>query len=174
MCSSAVHLADTRPHSPTTLAHESIIHSIYSEADHAPTCAYHIFPFPIWQLGSHNITLFLRWRSESTLHHPARRTPRQHALLLCQPRPSSYTLPAVHYYLSTTDDRTKLIAKHVKHVYKASNPQRKSSPYYDPIACHSTCHSLVRVRHHEPRQPYNHREIDTPRSLDIRLPEAWG
>jgi len=138
MCSSAVHLADTRPLSPTTLAYESIIHSIYGEADHAPTCAYRLLPFPIWQLGSHNITLFLRWRSESTLHHPARRTHVDTRYCCVNLRPSFYTPPAVHYYLSTTDDRTKLIAKHVKHVHKASNLQRKSSPYYDPITCRST------------------------------------
>ena len=48
LCSSAVHLADTRPHSPTTVAYESITHTsfigstyaIYREADHAPTFAY--------------------------------------------------------------------------------------------------------------------------------------
>jgi hypothetical protein len=45
---STVHLADTRPHSPTTLTYESVTHigtigsthAIDGEADHAPTCAY--------------------------------------------------------------------------------------------------------------------------------------
>jgi len=59
-----VHLADPRFHSPTTLAYESITHTsfigsthaIYREADHAPTCPYRL-PFPVCQLGSHNIAL---------------------------------------------------------------------------------------------------------------------
>ena len=50
ICSSTVHLADTRPHSPATLdngplPHTSIIgssHIIHGEAGHAPTCL-HIF-----------------------------------------------------------------------------------------------------------------------------------
>jgi len=62
MCSSTVHLADTRLHSHTPLTYESITHTsttgsthaIYGEADHAPTCAYCLLSFPICQLGSHN------------------------------------------------------------------------------------------------------------------------
>ena len=63
-CSSTAHPADTRPHSRTTLAYEPITHTsfidsthaIYREADHAPTCAYHLLSFPSCPLGSHNIT----------------------------------------------------------------------------------------------------------------------
>ena len=63
MCSLTVHLADTRPHSPTTLAYEdspSIIgssHTIYGETGHEQTCAYRLLSFPICQPGSHNIAL---------------------------------------------------------------------------------------------------------------------
>jgi hypothetical protein len=67
MCSSTVHLADTRPYSPITLAykpttHTSCIgstHAIYGESDHALTCAYRCPSFSISQLVSHNIMLRL-------------------------------------------------------------------------------------------------------------------
>jgi hypothetical protein len=62
---STVHLADTRPHSPSTLTYEPIthtsiigsIHAIYGEVDYAPKCAYRLLSYPICQLGSHNVTL---------------------------------------------------------------------------------------------------------------------
>ena len=58
-----VHLADTRPYSPTALAYKSITHAnvlgsshaIYGKADHAPTCAYRLPSFPIVNLA--HITL---------------------------------------------------------------------------------------------------------------------
>jgi len=50
MCSSTVHLADTRPQSTT--------HAIYGEADHAPTCMYRFFRFPFVHL-THITLLFL-------------------------------------------------------------------------------------------------------------------
>ena len=54
-----VHVTDTRPHSPTTVAYESITHAsiigssytIYGEADHASTCAYRLPSFPIINLA---------------------------------------------------------------------------------------------------------------------------
>jgi hypothetical protein len=63
---STVHLADTRPHSPTALtyepiAHTSIIgstHAIYGEVDNTPICAYRLLSYPICQLGSYNVMLF--------------------------------------------------------------------------------------------------------------------
>jgi len=63
MCPSTVHLADTRPQSPSTLGYESIhtsfigsTHAIYREADHALKCAYRFLLLPICPFGSHNIT----------------------------------------------------------------------------------------------------------------------
>jgi len=61
MCPSTVYLADTRPHSRTTLAYESITHTstinsthaTYGEAYHASTCAYRLLSFSICQLGSY-------------------------------------------------------------------------------------------------------------------------
>jgi len=65
MFSSTVHLADTPPHSRTTLAYESITHTstinsthaIYGEADCAPTCAYRLPSFPFVNLAHPNIAL---------------------------------------------------------------------------------------------------------------------
>ena len=58
-----VHLADTQPHSPTTLPYESITHTIitgsshviYGKADYAPTCTYRLPSLPIVHLA--HITL---------------------------------------------------------------------------------------------------------------------
>jgi len=100
----------------------------------------------------------------------------------------SSSSPAVHCYLSTTDDVTKLLAEHVKHVHNASDSQRSSNSNagpththqhncercydYDPIRCHSTVvitlFAYVIVSHSHPR-------MDTLRSLAIcRLPEVLG
>jgi len=62
MCSLTVHLADTRPHSRTTLTYESITHTsliggtyaIYREADHGLPCVYRLLSFSSRPLGSHN------------------------------------------------------------------------------------------------------------------------
>jgi len=78
MLTSTVHLADTRPHSPATLAYKSITrtsiiastHTIYGEADHAPTCVYRLLSSPICQLGSHNIMLSHSYFFPDDAHAP--------------------------------------------------------------------------------------------------------
>ena len=83
-CTSTVHFADTRPHSPTTFAYESIIHrrtisntyTIDCENGHPPICAYCHLSFPICQLGSHNIALShcFSTYSDATQNCPQRTT----------------------------------------------------------------------------------------------------
>jgi len=78
MCSSTVHLADTRPHIPPTVAHKYITHTsfisnthaTYGEAGHAPTYVYRLLLFPICQLGSHNITFSHRFVHDDALNLP--------------------------------------------------------------------------------------------------------
>jgi len=122
MCPSTVHLADTRPHNPTTLANGSIIHTsligsthaIYREADHALTCAYRLLSFPICQLGSHNITLLIAFFPDGALNPPSSSPPpylRRHVFAGNAVSTSGHhflffqTPPAIHYHSSTTDDR---------------------------------------------------------------------
>jgi len=67
MCSSTTHLADTRPHSCTTLTYESTTHTsfigsthnIYREANHALPCGYCLLSFSVCPLGSHNVTCLI-------------------------------------------------------------------------------------------------------------------
>jgi hypothetical protein len=139
---STVYIANTQPHSPTTLAYESITHTsiihstraIYGEADHALTCPYRLLSFPICQLGSHNIRLSYKKNSDDTLiplciiASPAPASTHIRRRYRCVNLRPSQTPPAVHYYLSTTYSMTKLIAGHVKHVHNANNSQRYSNP----------------------------------------------
>ena len=106
-CCSTVHFADTRPHSPTTLAYESIIHrstisnthTIYRENEHAPTCAYRHLSFPICQLGSHNIALShcVSTYSGASLNSPQRTTGPIKSLRTS----STCTKPATHSATAT-------------------------------------------------------------------------
>jgi len=161
MCSLGVHLADTRPHSPATLAYESITHTgyigstraIYGEADHAPTCAYRLLSLPNCQLSPHNVTLSHRFfsRSESpftiaTAVPTSTRICRWYCCINIWPSFFFQTPPAVHYYSSTTGDR--------------SDSQRNSDP--DPSHTHQhhceRCYDydLFRCRSEEPLQLYSH------------------
>ena len=135
------HLADTRPHSPTTLANEPSTHpriigsslTIYGEAGHPP------------------------YAIASALHS------RRHAFVASVNHWCSFFLsPETARYLPTEDDRTKQVAEHVKHVHGTSNLQPNSGPNpshthqhhcerrydYGPIMCRSTvvilCSSVAR------------------------------
>jgi len=74
-----VHLADTRPHSPTSLAYKSITHTsfigsthtIYRKGDHAPTCAYLLLSFPICPLGSHTSRFLIAFFPDDALNPPS-------------------------------------------------------------------------------------------------------
>ena len=141
-----------RVHHPHKLHRQH--HDIYREADHPPTCVYHLLSFVICQLGSHNIALSQYFFfPDDALNPPSSSPPPypHHHCVNLRPSflPFFQTPPAVHYYLSTTGDRTKLLTEHVKHVYNASNSQRNSDPSpshthqhhceccfdYDPIKC---------------------------------------
>jgi hypothetical protein len=190
---STVHLADTRPHSPTTLTYEPITHTsiigsthvIYDEVDYAPTCAYRLLSHPICQLTQrHAFSLLF---PDDALNSPCIRTcldTYSSPVSLCP----SQIPPAVHYNLSTTDDRTKLLAGHVNHVHNANNLQRNSNPSprhthqhhcercydYGPFMCHSTVtmalFAYVIVSHGNSRVASNTNRHPT---LDIcRLPEV--
>jgi len=99
------------------------------------------FRFPFVNLA-HLISRFLiAFFPDDALNPPSPPLPlpRRHVFaagILCQPPPSFFlffqTPPAVHYYLYTTDNRTKLLAEHVKHVHNASDSQRNnnSNPSY--------------------------------------------
>jgi len=100
MRSSAVYLADTRPHSPTTLAYEPITHTsfigsthtIYREADHALTCAYRLLSLPMYPLGSHSFTPSHYSFPDGALDPPSSSPPpypRRH----CQPPVIIFPLP---------------------------------------------------------------------------------
>jgi len=134
MCSLTVHLTDTRPHSPPTSPSPTQAPSAVpvppSEADHALTCAYHLLSFPICPvdiaLYSHcfsacsddarlrctRVDAFIAGIAVSTSGHHF---------------PSLQPPPAVHYYLSTADDRIKLVAEQVERVQNASYSQRRSN-----------------------------------------------
>jgi len=67
------------------------------------------------------------------------------------------TSPTIHYDLSTTDDRAKLLAEQAKHVHNASDSKSHSpAPLLTPLrlwphqASPDRCNSLVRVRRREP------------------------
>ena len=129
-CCSTVHFADTRPHSPTTLAYESIIHrsatsnihSIYRENRHTPTCAYPHLSFPICQLGSNDIALShcVSTYSGASLNCPQRTTGPIKSLITS----STCTKPATR---SATVAPTQLIltTNHCERRYD-----------YHPIRCH--------------------------------------
>ena len=141
-CSLTVHIADTRSHSPTTFAYESIIHrsaisntdTIYCEIGHAPICAYYQLSFPICQLGSHNIALShcFSTYSDAILNCPQRTTGPIKSLSTS----STCTKPATR---SATVAPTQLIltTNYCEHRYD-----------YDPIRCRLTvvirCFSVPR------------------------------
>jgi len=129
-----VHLTDTRPQStptsPSLTQAPSAAPVPPNEADHALTCAYHLPSFPICPLDialSHcfsacsddarlrctRVDAFIAGIAVSTSGHHF---------------PSLQPPPAVHYYLSTVDDRIKLVAEQVERVYNASYAQRSSNP----------------------------------------------
>jgi len=110
MCSLTVHLADTRPHSRTTLTYEPITHTsfiggahaIYREADHGLPCAYRLLSFSVCPHGSHNVTLLIVLFLDGALNPPSSSPPpypRRHVLatrsiIICprQTIGSSYSL----------------------------------------------------------------------------------
>jgi len=122
------------------------------------------FFIPICQPGSHNIALLIAFFPDdahalnppciiaSTVGASTHSSPYCRINLRRSFSLSLQTPPAVHYHLSTTDDRTKLVAKHVKHVHNTNNSQRNSIPNpshthqhhcercydYDPNRCRST------------------------------------
>jgi len=122
MCSSTVHLADTRPHSRTTLTYESITHTsfigsthaIYREADHALPCAYRLLSFSVCPLGSHNVTLLIALFLDDAPNPPSSSPPpypRRHLLaarsiIIC---PRQTTGPS--YSLSTPSTCTTLATR---------------------------------------------------------------
>ena len=136
VCSSIVHLADTRPHSlpplPTSPSpHTSIIgssHTIYGEAGPARRVSTYL-----------DDALNPPYAIASAPHS------RRHASAF------TFTLSR-HRYWPAEDDRTKQVAKHVKHVHGSSNSQPNSNPNpshthqhhcerhydYDPTMCRST------------------------------------
>jgi len=158
------------------------------------------FWFPICQLGLHGIT-----PSHHPLPHDALNLlspspppyPRQNVFVaaVCQPPaiifpllPNTTCGPLFHYYLSTTDDRTKPQAPQSRAQLRRLAAQQQLQPTSHSPALLRTllrlwpywvslgsCHGLVRVRRREPRQLYSHIEIDTLRSLYMYwLPEVWG
>jgi len=201
ICFSTVHLADTRPHSPTTrVSHTTFIgstHATFIEAGHAPTRAYRLLSFPICQLGSHNSCFLIAFFPADNAHAPnppciiaSAAGVSTHASPYCcgNLRPAFFlslqTPPAVQYHLFTMDDRTKLLAEHVKHVHNANDSQRNSIPHpshthqhhcercydYDPNRCRSTVaitlFTFVIVSHHNsPRHPTLARYLSAARSM---------
>jgi len=96
---------------------------------------YRLLPFPICQLGSHNITPSHCSSPDDALNPPSSSPPpypRRHAFVAgiavstsAINFPLSPNTPAVHYFMSKTDDRSKV---HAKHVHIASDSQRNNNP----------------------------------------------
>jgi len=154
---------------------------------------------PICQLGSHNIALLIAFFPDDA-HAPnppciiaSTAGASTHSSPYCRVnlRPSFSlslrTPPAVQYHLSTTDDRTKLVAKHVKHVHNAKTLPRNSNPHprhthqhhceryydYDLNWCRSTVaialFTFVIVSHHNsPRPPTLARYLSAARSMGMK------
>ena len=125
-----VRLADTQPHSPTALtdesiAHASIIgssHAINGKADHALTCAYRLPSFPIVNLAHITLRFLIAFLTYIPMTHLTS-SPSRRRWCHCVNR-SLFFLSLDRCPLST-DDRTKQLAEHVKHVH---NPQRDGNP----------------------------------------------
>jgi len=83
MCSSTIHFADTRPHSPTTFAYDSITHTSFvgitpyhlCEADHAPTCAYRFLRFSFVRWVHITPRVFIAFFSDDALNPPSSSPP---------------------------------------------------------------------------------------------------
>ena len=136
-CCPTVHFTHTRPHSPTTLAYESITHrsttsnthTIHCENGHAPICAYCHFSFPLCQLGSHNIApshCFSTY-SDATLNCPQRMTGPIKSLS----RSSTCTKPATR---SATVAPTQLIL--------TTNHCERRYDYHPYQASPDRCHTM--------------------------------
>jgi hypothetical protein len=107
MCSSTVHLADTFPHSSTTLAYESITHTsiisstqtIYTEADHALTCACRLLLFPVVNLAHITSRFLIPFFSHDALHptlHHRRLVMHSSPVSMCQPLAIIFPLSKHH------------------------------------------------------------------------------
>jgi len=151
---------------------------------------------PICQLGSHSITLSIAFFPDDA-HAPnppciiaSTAGASTHSSPYCRInlRPSFFlslqTPPVVQYHLFTMDNRTKLLAEHVKRVHNANNSQRRRN--HNPNHTHqrhcehcydhdpNRCRSAVAIAlfafvivSNSPLTP--------PRSLEIcRLPDPWG
>jgi hypothetical protein len=197
---STAHLADTRPHSPMTLTYEPITHTSIITAP-MPSMAKLImhrhvgiacFRFPFVNLA-HIMSRFLIAFFDA-LNSPCVRTcvdTYSSPASLCPSR----IPPVVHYNLSTTDDRTKLLDEHVKHVHTANNSQRTSSGNrsashihqhhyercydYDSFRCRSTVtialFAYVIVNHDNSRvasNTYRHPALDICRLPEVRDEEV--
>jgi len=108
------------PMSPSpTQASSASLHTICREAGHAPTCAYCLLSFPICPLGSNLITPSHCFFLDDALNPPSSSPPphpHRHVfaagIAVSTPGSSLFlflqTSPAVHYFMSTTNNRTKL------------------------------------------------------------------
>jgi len=92
MCSSAVHLTETQPHSPPTSPIGNT-HATYGEADHALTCAYHLLSFPICPLDIALSHCFSACSDDPRLSFAAPASTHSSPVSLCQP-------PAIIFLLS--------------------------------------------------------------------------
>ena len=193
MCASTVHLADTRPHSPTALAYESITHAsiigsshdVYGKADYAPTCAYRLLSSPIVNLAHVILRFLIAFLAYIPMAHltssPSRRR-RCH----CVNRPLFFL--SLDRSPLSTDSRTKQLAEHVKHARNASKSRPNNNPNpnqtyphhckrcydYDPMRCRSTVvialFAFVIANHNNSHPP----QVDALHSLDAcQSSEVW-
>ena len=183
MCSSAIHLADTRPHSPTTITykdspHTSIIgssHTIYGEAGYAPTCAYRLLSFPVCQLGSHNIALSHCFSTypDDALNDPRIITPathfHQHPFVACVGVSTTglhFSSFSKHRPMSTVlfVDRTKQVAEHATRGATAAPAQLTADRCHTMFVGPQKYGDQVRARRESITGPIHALSTDSPSS----------
>jgi hypothetical protein len=144
---STVHLADARPHSPTTSPPPTQAPSVAPMLSMAKLIMHrHVciacFRIPFVNLLTQRHTFSFAF-SDDALNSPCIRT-----CIDTYPSPvslcPSQIPPAVHYYLSTTDDKAKLLAEHVKHAHNANNSQRNRNRNRNRSASHTHQHHYER------------------------------
>ena len=132
-----LHLLALPPHRQVQHPHKHLgsTHAIHGKASHALTCIFHICACQLWL--TYHLSSRFQQRLEFTIASPPVTdfgTSNLNTFEHCY-------MPTVLYYLSTTADRTRQIAKHIKHTLCQQPPAQhlRTGPCPDEPCIYSGC-----------------------------------